>query len=109
RNSGRWGRRTRRSSHRAASYFVSEVRRTPRRQDLGQEPGRGGLDVHVHAAGAPWRNERGYSTKPSSLSMKHRIAPLRPPPRLHAGITQEVALNGSQRAPKARTWETLIY
>jgi signal transduction histidine kinase len=29
--------------------------RAPWRQDLGQEPGRRGLDIYVHGAGAPWR------------------------------------------------------
>ena len=32
-----------------------EVHRAARRADLGQEPGGRGLDVHVHAPGAPWR------------------------------------------------------
>jgi signal transduction histidine kinase len=34
---------------------LTEVHRAARREDLGEEPARRRLDVHVHAAGAPWR------------------------------------------------------
>jgi GAF domain-containing protein len=39
----------------AGTDAVPEIRRAARRQDLGQEPGRRGLDVYVHGAGAQWR------------------------------------------------------
>ena len=41
--------------HWAGADPVPEVRRTPRRTDLGEEPGGRGLDVHVHDPGASWR------------------------------------------------------
>ena len=41
--------------HRARAGPVAEVRRAAWREDLGQERGGCGLDVHVHPAGAPWR------------------------------------------------------
>jgi GAF domain-containing protein len=41
--------------HGARADPQSEVHRTSRRQDLGQEPAGRGLDVHVHDPGASWR------------------------------------------------------
>src|SRR5262249_15577703 len=67
---------------------VSEVPRAARGGDLGEEPGGGGLDVHVHDSGAAWgmrwggvgwnRGVFGYSSFASRCWVQS--APRRPSP-----------------------------
>jgi len=85
---------------------LPKVRRAAWRQDLGQEPVKGWLDIHVHDSGAWPRMSWATRRSRSASGCKHRSAP---PSRLYPGSTQEVAPNESQRAPKPRTSEALIY
>src|SRR5712691_97448 len=54
---------------------VTEVHRAARRPHLGQEPGRDGLDIHVHDPGAPLaerlRRRRPYTNLMTPLSHSH--------------------------------------